>query len=94
MRIKIATSAGSQSDGIVLSSRGSIIRVAIPGCNDAAEFSRCAAHWFSEDGEPVKLQFLAGENSDRDFGSAWNGRISNSCLDPHSWNTQSPTCVN
>jgi len=63
MRIRITKWTGSQSDGIVLSTRGSVIRVAIPGSKDAAEFSCQGWHWFSEDGEPVEVDFLTTDNA-------------------------------
>ena len=60
MRIRITKWTGSQSDGIVLSTRGSAIRVAIPGSDDATEFSCQGCYWFSEDGEPVEIDLATG----------------------------------
>jgi hypothetical protein len=63
MRITITTQKGSQSDGIVLATCGSMIRVAIPGCDDAAEFSCKDGQWLSEAGESVEIDALAVEDS-------------------------------
>jgi len=74
MRIIVTRWPGSRSDGIVLSTRGTIVRVAIPGCDDSIEFSYRGGHWFSEEGEPVEIEFPGAENSD--FVSALNDRPS------------------
>ena len=71
MRIRITKWTGSQSDGIVLATCDSIIRVAVPGCDDSVEFSHRSAHWFSEDGEPVEIDFAATETRVPDFESPW-----------------------
>jgi hypothetical protein len=61
MLIKITGWFGSSSEGLVLATFGSTIRVAIPGCDDAAEFTCRGGHWFSEDGEPVEIAFPAAQ---------------------------------
>jgi len=58
----------------VLSTCGTIVRVAIPGCDDSVEFSYRGGQWLSEEGEPVEIEFPGLENDD--FVSAWNDRPS------------------
>jgi hypothetical protein len=51
---------GTQVEAIVLSRTGNRLRVAVNGCEDAAEFV-CAANgtWISEQCEPVQIDFGA-----------------------------------
>jgi hypothetical protein len=70
IQIKITGWTGSRCDGIVLATYGSVIRVAIPGCDDAAEFSCRGGQWFSADGEPVEIAFPAAQRDDQECGSA------------------------
>ena len=51
--------AGRHSEGVVLSVCGSLMRVAIRDCDDAAEFRFRGGQWFAEDGFPVKIAFLS-----------------------------------
>jgi hypothetical protein len=48
---------GSHLDGILLNSEGLKLRVAIAGRDDAAEFHLHGGCWFSEDYQPVEIQF-------------------------------------
>lgn len=70
VRTRITTLTGSQCDGIVLSTSGSVIRVAVPGCDDAKEFCWQGRQWYSEDGDSVEIEFFAIEESEPDFASA------------------------
>ncbi|SPE34767.1 hypothetical protein SBA6_40052 [Candidatus Sulfopaludibacter sp. SbA6] len=94
MRIRIIRWTGSESDGIVLSTCGSIIRAAIPGCDDAVEFSYRGAHWFWEDVEPVELEFPTAENSDRNSASDLNEGLASRCLGSDSRRTHAAAWVN
>ena len=62
--VRVTGSTGSQTDGIVLATFGPVIRVAIPGCDDAAEFLCRGGRWFSEDGELVEIDFAASGDAD------------------------------
>jgi len=57
--IRIIGSTESPSDGIVLAACGLVIRVAIPGCDDATEFSCRGGKWISEDSESVEIHSFA-----------------------------------
>ena len=82
IRIRITTCAGSQSDGFVLAACGSIIRVAIPGSEDAEQFWCRDGHWFSEDGRSVEIEFFAAESYDYEFPRA---TMTTECLDSRFW---------
>jgi len=94
MQIRITRWTGSQGNGIVLATYDSRIRVAIPGCIDAAEFSCRGGHWFSDDGEPVEINFPDTKDADDDFASASNNRTENRCLGPNPSPTQAVGWVN
>jgi hypothetical protein len=48
---------GRAIHGILLSKNDGCIRVAVKGCDDVVEFTAENGLWFSEDGEPVLLEF-------------------------------------
>ncbi len=87
MRIRIIKWVGGQAEGIVLSTFGSMIRVAIPGCDDAVEFSNRGGYWFSEEGEPVEIEFPASEARTGDM-------VSDGWTDLNSRGTQAVVRVN
>jgi hypothetical protein len=88
MQIRITTWTGSQGNGIVLATHGSTMRVAIPGCDDVAEFSCRGGQWFSDAGQPVEIGFPASEDANNGFASATNNWTENKCLGPNSWPVQ------
>ena len=51
-------------NGIALSVCGPIMRVAIRGCDDAAQFVFRGGQWFAEDGLPAKITFLSPFSDD------------------------------
>lgn len=53
----IRYTSGRAVDGIVLTQTGRSIRVAVPDCEDTVEFTAENGMWFSEDWEPVELEF-------------------------------------
>ena len=93
MRIRITTWTGAQSEGILLSTCGSIVRVAIPGCDDSVEFSYRGAHWFSESGEPMEIEYPAQDDG-HDLATALNPKPSDPCLGSDSCRTRPPAWVN
>jgi len=70
VRVRVTKMTGAQSDGIVLSTNGLFIRVAIPGCDDAAEFFWQSGQWYSEDGDKASIEFFAIEDYEPDLLSA------------------------
>ena len=44
---------------MMLSATDSLIRVALPGCDDAAEIRWSDGNWFLEDGRPVQVDFAS-----------------------------------
>jgi hypothetical protein len=70
VRIRITRWTGSRCDGFVFAVRHPIIRVAIPGHEDAEQFWRREGQWYSEDGESVNIEFFADECFDYEFPKA------------------------
>jgi len=48
---------GKAVEGVTLARTANMMRVAIEGCDDAAEFINVHGTWISEDCEPVTLEF-------------------------------------
>ena len=55
MEIMIRALNGTAVPGVVVARFGPIMRVAIPGCDDAVEFRLADGTWRSERGEPVQI---------------------------------------
>ena len=55
--MKIRYSDGRSIEAVVLSQQGPFIRSAIQGCDDAVEFTAVNGMFFSEEGEPVLMEF-------------------------------------
>ena len=66
MHIRITNWTGTNSDGIVLSVRGLVLRVAIPGCDDSVEYYYRGNQWFAENHEPVQIEFFSTRICDPD----------------------------
>ncbi len=56
MQIQIETFSGSILDGVVLTISGTVMRVAISGCEDVVEFRFRGGIWFWEGRAPVEIQ--------------------------------------
>lgn len=48
---------GRTVQGVILSRSDNIVRAALDGYDDAAEFTRLDGSWISEDSEPVQIEF-------------------------------------
>ena len=48
---------GRAIEGVTLARTANMMRVAIEGCDDAAEFINVHGRWISEDREPVTLEY-------------------------------------
>jgi hypothetical protein len=48
---------GRAIEGVTLRRTANVMRVAIKGCDDAAEFSNVHGTWISEDCEPVTMEY-------------------------------------
>lgn len=59
MRVLIRRFDGLIRDGIILAEIGPVLRVAVPGADDAVEFRGDSGIWVGEDGEPVQIDFGA-----------------------------------
>jgi hypothetical protein len=57
--MRITSWTGSECDGILLWSQGLQMRIAVSGCDDAAEFRSRGGQWFAEDGDPVQIDIQA-----------------------------------
>jgi hypothetical protein len=57
MRLTIRHWNGIQDDGVLLTERDLIMRVAVFGCDDAIEFRFRRGHWFAENGDLVQVEF-------------------------------------
>jgi len=67
MELTITTLTGVTFDGVLLTACGPGIRVAIRGFDDVVEFCLRRGEWFSEQGEPVKIEpSSTGGNCDLD----------------------------
>jgi hypothetical protein len=66
---------GHLEQGILLHAEGNAMRVAFPGREDTSGFTLHGVQWFSETGEPVEIDFIAGttENDWRRFCEALVG---------------------
>ena len=62
---------GTRLEGVVLSVCGPLMRVAIGGCEDAAQFTFRGGQWLAEDGLPVRITFLSPFGLDG--SAAWLG---------------------
>jgi hypothetical protein len=63
MRILIRYSDNTAQAAMLLATIGSRVRAAVPGCDDAVEFTRTGERWLGEDGRPVDIEFDAAEDS-------------------------------
>jgi hypothetical protein len=59
VQVRIRSSNGAQTDGILLWLRGRIMRVAVPKSDDVAELRCLGGRWYSESGDPVELAIQA-----------------------------------
>jgi hypothetical protein len=82
IRIRITRWTGSQTDGFVFAACGPIIRVAIPGHEDAEQFWCRDGYWYSEDGEAADIDFFAAEGYDYGFPKAM---MSDECSESSLW---------
>ena len=74
MRLTIISWTGKRAEGIVLSSRGLTLRVAVWGSDDAEEFRFRGGQWFAENGEPVQIAAHGEElEPEVDCGQAFGG---------------------
>jgi hypothetical protein len=55
--MKIRYADGTSIEAVVLSQQGPFIRSAVQGCDDAVEFTAVNGTFFSEEGEPVQMEF-------------------------------------
>ncbi len=55
---------GHLEEAILLSIRGDMMRVAIPGCDDAVAFTLRGGAWVSDENVPVEIEFLAARGED------------------------------
>ncbi len=60
MRITIRFQPGFEVEGVVVSAANDILRIAVSGWDDIAEFHLVGGQWFAESGEPVLLDWPAG----------------------------------
>jgi hypothetical protein len=63
MRILIRYSDSTVQAAILLAMIGSRVRAAVPGCDDAVEFTRTSERWSAEDGRAVEIEFDATANA-------------------------------
>ena len=70
MHIIVIDWTGSRLDGVVLSHRGVILKAAICGCDDAAEFHFRGGQWFSEQDEPVEIRMYSAPTAE-ESGNEW-----------------------
>ena len=57
MQLLIRSLDGSVRAAILMAIRGGLLRVAIPGCDDAVGFRWTHGHWLAENGDAVDIQF-------------------------------------
>src|ERR1700736_5117359 len=55
IRLPLRCGAGRRAAAVLLAARGQIIRLAVDGCEDAAEFRMIDGQWVSEHGQAVQL---------------------------------------
>jgi hypothetical protein len=65
MQLRVHYSDGTCDEAILLIQIGSRIRVAVPGGDDALEFTKRGEIWLAESGERVKIEFNAKAANDR-----------------------------
>ena len=53
---------GKTIEGVTLARTADIMRVAVQGCEDAAEFTNVHGTWISEDCEPVTIEYVPRRN--------------------------------
>ena len=61
MRILIRYSDSTVQAAILLSTIGSRVRAAVPGCDDAVEFTWTSQRWLAENGQAVEIEFESPE---------------------------------
>jgi hypothetical protein len=54
---------GKAIEGVTLRRTANMMRVAVKGCDDAAEFINVHGTWISEDCEPVTLEYGSRQNA-------------------------------
>jgi hypothetical protein len=64
MQITISFSPGFDVEGVVLSVSGGRLRVALQNWDDAAEFQCRHGQWFSENRDPVHIDWPPSSRSD------------------------------
>ena len=61
MRILIRYSDSTVQAAILLATIGSRVRAAVPGCDDAVEFTWTSQRWLAENGQAVEIEFDSPE---------------------------------
>ena len=59
MRMVIRYSDSTVQAAILLATFGDRVRAAVPGSDDAVEFTRASGRWLAEDGRAVEIEFDA-----------------------------------
>jgi hypothetical protein len=59
MRMVIRYSDSTVQAAILLATIGDRVRAAVPGSDDAVEFTRASERWLAEDGRAVEIEFDA-----------------------------------
>ena len=62
MRILIRYSDMTVQGAMLLAAIGPRVRAAVPGCDDALEFTRTGEQWLAEDGRAVEIEFDVAAN--------------------------------
>jgi hypothetical protein len=61
VRLIITFPDGSVKPAIAADMNGRRVRAFVPGCDDAVEFQLTLGQWLTDDGQPVMIQFGAGD---------------------------------
>ena len=61
---------GSMREGVIVTLRGTVMRVAVQGSDDALEFRLWNGSWMSENGESVSFAFPLGRSGHETFRDA------------------------
>jgi len=72
MHLIICHSDGGRKEALLLAAGPGCLRLAMEGCPDAIEFRFIYGHWIAENGEPVEVESIVGDDA---FGSVLAGLV-------------------